>query len=53
MKHLNKLDTNHDGKLSLDELLEGAKEIYPEMTDEDITNMFEKADTFEKILIII
>lgn len=39
-----KLDVNHDGKLSLEELLGGIKKIYPDMTDEDAEKLFKEAD---------
>ncbi len=39
-----RLDTNHDGKLDLDELLEGCNEVFPEMDEEEIRELFEKAD---------
>lgn len=40
-----KLDTNHDGKLDLEELLEGCNEVFPEMDEDEIRELFDKADT--------
>jgi calcium-dependent protein kinase len=39
------LDVNHDGKLSLEELMEGCKKVFPEMTKEEAKKLFEEADT--------
>ena len=48
-KHLDdafkRLDVNHDGKLSLDELLDGCKIVLPEMTEDEVRELFYKADT--------
>ena len=40
-----RIDTNHDGKLDLEELKEGCKEVYPEMTEEEVEKLFREADT--------
>lgn len=39
-----KLDTNHDGKLSLEELLNGCNEVFPEMSEDEIRKLFKEAD---------
>ena len=39
-----KMDINHDGKISLDELLQSIKTIYPEMTEDEATKLFKEAD---------
>ena len=38
------LDADHDGKLSLDELLQGFKQVLPEMTEDEARKLFERAD---------
>ena len=48
-KHLDeafkRLDANHDGKLSLEELLDGCQIVLPEMTEEEVRELFRKADS--------
>ena len=39
-----KIDKNHDGKLTLDELMEGCKEAYPKMTEDEVKELFNEAD---------
>ena len=40
-----RIDTNHDGKISLEELLEGCNEVFPEMTQEEAERLFKEMDT--------
>lgn len=40
-----KLDVDHDGKLSLDELLGGLQKVLPEMTEEEARELFKQADS--------
>lgn len=40
-----KLDVNHDGKLSLQELLDGLKVVMPEMSEDEAKALFEAADS--------
>jgi calcium-dependent protein kinase len=44
-KAFKRIDKNHDGKLSLEELLEGAQEVFPEMTEDEVKELFRHADT--------
>lgn len=39
------LDVNHDGKLSLDELIQGCKKVFPEMSEQEAKELFKEADT--------
>lgn len=39
-----KLDVNHDGRLSLDELLSGCRKVFPNMSEDEAREIFEKAD---------
>lgn len=39
-----RIDANHDGKLSLEELLEGCQEVFPEMTESEVKKLFKEAD---------
>lgn len=39
------IDTNHDGKLSLDEFREGCARVFPEFTEEEVVKLFHDADT--------
>lgn len=38
------LDVNHDGKLSLEELLEGCNKVFPEMSKDEAVELFHEAD---------
>lgn len=38
------LDTDNNGKLSLDELKQGCEQVYPEMTEAQITKLLKKID---------
>ena len=39
-----RIDVNHDGKLSLDELVEGIKLVYPEIQRSEVEKIFKEID---------
>jgi calcium-dependent protein kinase len=44
-KAFKRIDVNHDGMISLDELLKGAQDVFPEMTEAEVEELFNRADT--------